>query len=300
MRRLRLGMVVALACAAVSASSGRPDPALAARPGAAGRECRAVDRAALVETFADDFNRFTATEDGRDPRTGRAVWRTTYNFGKGPLRTLPSNKEAQQYTDAGEGPDPFRLAGGVLDINARPHRPDAGGRALPPGLNYTSGLITTQETFAQLYGFFEMRARLPSGRGFHTAFWLLPTDMTWPPEIDVVETLGHAPGTIYTNVHSTTGGNNLKPHAVGVDTSRGFHTYAVSWRPDEIRWYFDGCEIARTATPPDSRKPMFILACLAVGGPGSWPGTPEGAPSATWSIDYIRAHQFKDLAERRN
>jgi beta-glucanase (GH16 family) len=166
-------------------------------------------------------------------------------------------------------------------------------------LTYTSGLITTQESFAQLYGFFEMRAKSPAGRGFWPAFWLLPTDMTWPPEIDVLEVHGQAPDTIYTNVHSKSGGGNFKPHAVGVDTSRGFHTYAVSWRPDEIRWYFDGCEIARTATPADARKPMYIVACLAVGGPGSWPGPADGASSATWAIDYIRAYQFKDLAALR-
>ena len=37
------------------------------------------------------------------------------------------------------------------------------------------------------YGVFEIRMRVPAGRGLWPAFWLNPEDQRWPPEIDVVE-----------------------------------------------------------------------------------------------------------------
>jgi len=257
--------------------------------------CSRVDRGELVATFADEFDRFRSAPDGRDPASGRPVWRTTYTWGKGPLRTLPSNKEAQHYTDVSEGLDPFRLQGGVLAISARP-RVRGVARTMPAELSYTSGLITTQETFSQLYGYFEFRARMPKGQGFWPALWLLPTDLTWPPEIDVVEMHGQAPDVIFTNLHTRTGRGYLRHHRIRRDTSADFHTYAVSWRADEIRWFFDDCEIARAPTPPDLRKPMYLLACLAVGGPGSWPGPADGQSSSVLELDFVRAYQFRDLA----
>ena len=136
--------------------------------------CQGVDRTRLRPTFAEEFNKFDAAPNGRDPRTGAAVWRTTFSWGKDPLRTLPSNKEVQFYSDTSVGLDPFRLAGGVLTIEARPR---ARGAVIPEGLTYTSGLITTQESFAQTYGYFEFRARMPRGRGFWPALWL----PFWPP-----------------------------------------------------------------------------------------------------------------------
>lgn len=35
---------------------------------------------------------------------------------------------------------------------------------------------------------------------------------------------------------------------------------------------------------------MYLIANLAVGGAGGWPGEPAAGASATYKIDYIRAH----------
>jgi beta-glucanase (GH16 family) len=262
-----------------------------------------LDRRGLVPTFADEFNEFSWYAEGLENRpTGGGTWRT--NFGYAPVqhlgsRTLGSNGELQVYSDRGFrgtaaaplGIDPFRIANGTLEIvgdkapeNVKPFISD---------YEYTSGLITTQFSFSQVYGVFEMRARLPNGRGLWPTFWLLPKDRSWPPEIDIFEILGQEPTVLHTNAHSkATGTHTDVAEVIRVpDTSADFHTYTVDWQKDEIRWYFDGFEIARAPTPADMHKPMYILAGLPIG--GHWVGRPDQSTHfpAVLTIDWIRAYR---------
>src|SRR5882672_11074834 len=89
-------------------------------------------------------------------------------------------------------------------------------------------------------------------RGFGPPFWLLPKDLSWPPEIDVMESIGD-PTHVYMTAHTTTRG------AVGVErriAGDDFHTFAVSWDARELIWYLDGVETGRQQTPADMHKPM--------------------------------------------
>jgi beta-glucanase (GH16 family) len=151
-------------------------------------------------------------------------------------------------------------------------------------------MISSQPSFWQTYGYFEMRAKIPSGRGLWPAFWLLPKDQSWPPEIDVMESVGDA-SHIYATVHST-----VQP-AAGIEariSPDSFHTFAVSWDPDQIVWYVDDRRIGAAHTPADVHKPMYMIANLAVG--GNWPGSPDATTvfPAEMTIDYIRAYKFAD------
>jgi hypothetical protein len=146
-------------------------------------------------TFQDEFDDFSLFDE--NSFAGR--WRTQFGYG-GPTavesRSLVSNGERQAYVDRafrGVGAatinvDPFRVANGVLTITAEKATPST--KAAIWGLDYTSGMIASRFSFAQRYGYFEMRAALPVGKGLWPAFWLLPIDKSWPPEIDIVEAIG--------------------------------------------------------------------------------------------------------------
>ncbi len=228
-----------------------------------------LNLAGFQKTFDDEFNTFNASTDGH-----KTTWRTVSG-------TLSSNKEAQYYSNTVGAGGPFSLSNGVLDITASP-------TSIAPSLPYTSGEINTARSFAQAYGYFEMRAQLPAGAGMWPAFWLLPTDGTWPPELDVMEMLGNNPTTIYTSTHSQVASTKT----VGVqvsDTSKGFHTYGVDWEPDRVTYYFDGNAISSLATPADMNKPMYMIVNLTVGGAGSWPGAATGE-TGHLLVDYVRAY----------
>jgi beta-glucanase (GH16 family) len=126
------------------------------------------------------------------------------------------------------------------------------------------------------YGLFQVTARMPAGMGLWPAIWLLTADISWPPEIDIMEGLQHRTREIHVGVIDGAGAGKGGWHYVG-DTVRAFHTYALDWEPDHITWYFDGNTVFTEPTPKGVDKPMYLLINLAVGGVGSWPGPPLSA-----------------------
>jgi beta-glucanase (GH16 family) len=244
------------------------------------------DHVPYVLTFCDDF-------DGTALDTAR--WATCYHWG---ARSLASNGEHQFFADRSTDLvqskpwlDPFKTDDSVLSITAR-RSPDL---ELTAGLPYVSGLITTFGSFAQAFGRFEMRARVPRGRGLWPAFWLLPANGTWPPEIDVSEILGHDPMTFHASLHwPSVGGRQCATHAVATsrNLSADFHVYGVTWDEQGIEWHLDGAEMyRRDGLPSGLGQPMYMLAGLMVG--GDWPGSPDGETQfpAALGIDWVRAWQ---------
>ncbi len=215
--------------------------------------------------FHDEFN---------GSSLDKTKWSTEYPSGNG--------GEQQYY-----GPNAFEVADGVLSINAV--------KEASHGYPYTSGIITTQNTFAQQYGYFVMRAKLPYGQGFWPAFWLLPVSKNYPVEIDVFELLGHEPKTIHmTNHWRGPDGSHQTTSLVytgETDFTAGYHTYAIEWTPTEIDWYIDGELQAQTDQAVPS-EPLFLLANLAVG--GKWPGNPDLTTHfpGVMQIDYIRIYSL--------
>jgi len=160
---------------------------------------------------------------------------------------------------------------------------------------YLSGALTTYNKFKMRYGYVEMRAKLPKGKGLWSAFWLLHQNGNDKrPEIDVVEYIGHKPTKAYNTYHYY---DNWKLRstptfeAAGPDYSQDFHTYGMKWEPGKITWYVDGKERNSHSNGNVSWEDMYLLVNLAVG--GWWPGDPDGNTRfpARMTIDYIRAYQ---------
>jgi beta-glucanase (GH16 family) len=254
-----------------------------------------IDLTGYKQTFADEFNSLSLW-NGKTGAASAGVWRTSGTHGKDandPLgRTLTNNGEKQVYTDPGFtgygtkplGLNPFSIDNGVLTIKAEPITGEL--RAALPGFEYTSGLLTTKMSFAQQYGYFEIRADLPSGAGAWPAFWLLPASGKWPPEIDVFEAYGD--DIISMTSHTAGGGSHQTSGPVAAyvpGATSGFHTYGVNWTAESITWYIDGVEMGRTATPKDFHEPAYLLANLAVNGAAK-----PGELHADFKIDYIRVY----------
>ncbi|MES1201816.1 MAG: glycoside hydrolase family 16 protein [Pseudomonadota bacterium] len=259
----------------------------------------AAPSAWLPETPSTLHLRFSDEFDTLKLRNGdQGVWQTTFGYGGVDNRTLTNNHELQLYVDPGFtgdsggaplGLNPFVVNNGVLDIVAD-RTPDAIAPMIG-GYHYTSGLLTTHHVFSQTYGYFEIRAKLPEGKGLWPAFWLLPEDGSWPPEIDILEQLGREPNGFYASIHAA--GHIDSTTRVNVaSTTDGFHKYGVLWDPEHITWFFDEQQMHQVDTPADMHKPMFILVNLAIGGP--WAQEPDATTvfPARMSVDYVRAYSL--------
>ena len=162
------------------------------------------------------------------------------------------------------------------------------------GKKYTSAVVTSYGKFSQKYGYFEGRFRIPTGKGFWPAFWMLPYPQHWPPEIDIFETIKDDPQ-IHMNYHWNDQGHKSRGKAWtedGFSYSKEFHTYGLLWESDKIVWYIDGVERARFT---DARvivsEPMYLLINFGID--ARWPGQCDATTPfpSYYECDAIRVYQ---------
>ena len=242
----------------------------------------------LTLVWADEFNAVQL-----DPEN----W--FFETGDGSQYGIPGwgNNELQYYL-----PNNASLDNGLLTIDARAESSN--------GHNYTSARIHTRDRFAFRYGRIEASIRLPGGQGLWPAFWLLPQNGQYggwaaSGEIDIMEAinLGAAGGnTIYGTIHY--GGswpNNThsgETYLVPADATAEFHTYAIEWDLNEIRWYVNDVLFAMRNSwqstggsfPAPFDQNFYILLNVAVG--GNFPGNPDGNTvfPVTMDVDWVRVY----------
>jgi beta-glucanase (GH16 family) len=234
-------------------------------------------------TFHDDFHALSVTPDG-----DKGPWFAPVHGPFGAGKFLPP---------ASDGP--FLIVNNALAI-----------RAEKKNGKWRSGLMQTVDSqgrgFAQQFGYFEMRAQFPPGKGGWPAFWLLSqngfTDKTATrTEIDVVEWYGGDPKGHHASVHLWPAkqpktaalakhlcrSNYSNLNAVLTDGQlAGRHTYGAAVTPEWVIVYFDQKELARYPTVPEFKTPLYMVVDLAI-----FPGEADVADSPKeMFVDYVRAY----------
>ncbi len=192
----------------------------------------------------------------------------------------------------------YEVEDGVLKI--WPQR-DANGQ-------FFNRTIDTDGKYYQTYGYFEVEARLPKGKGTWPAFWLFNHIDDRRPEIDVMEAYagGEAPWGVRdhegiarpTAYAPTVWKGDVEGQLVGTiqyatpDLSAGFHKYGVKWEPNRQTFYFDGQEVLTVNVTMSD--PMYLMLDLWYGSASGTPddSTPQGKSNA-FEINYVRAWQFR-------
>jgi beta-glucanase (GH16 family) len=195
----------------------------------------------------------------------------------------PFNDERQYYSPSAIGVSNGR---GIITSTNVPQ----GGRL------YTSGRMDTNGKREFLFGRFEMRARLPRTQGMWPAFWLLPAADQWPPEIDIMELLGHEPNRVYGSNHwGTVQTHTFQTSPFQLATTNpnfatSFNVFSADWWPDRVDFYVNG-NLYATHRSRIPQEPMYIIVNTAVG--GFWPGYPDATTAfpQRFEIDWIRVSQ---------
>jgi beta-glucanase (GH16 family) len=213
------------------------------------------------------------------------------------------NNELEYYTDRRQN---IRQQDGNLVIEALKEK-----FVGPNGVHrdYTSARLKTEGRFAQQYGRFEARIKVPNGKGLWPAFWMLGDNFSsadWPAcgEIDIMEKGGSEPSTISGSMHGPgySAGNALTGIYTPPDAhfADDFHVFAVEWEARSVRFFVDG-KLYATKVPADLPPgkpwvfdhPFFIVLNLAVG--GKYPGNPNNSTvfPQQMLVDYVRVYSRK-------
>jgi beta-glucanase (GH16 family) len=223
------------------------------------------DAASYTLTFSDNFDSFNSS-----------VWNDKIWY-----ETAPDTKN-------------YDVEDGKLKI--WPQRNSAG--------QFFNRTIDTDGKYYQTYGYFEVEAKLPVGKGTWPAFWLFNHIDNRRPEIDIME--AYAGG----DAASGWGDGSNRPVAYGAtiwldqsvnggfkqvatpDLSKEFHKYGLKWEANKQTFYFDGKEVfSQEVTMSD---PMYLMLDLWYGsasGAGD-DSTPQGKDNS-YEVNYVRAWQFK-------
>lgn len=213
------------------------------------------------------------------------------------------NNELQYYTEGRI--ENVKVENGVLTIEAR--------KESFQGSGYTSTRLVSRNKGDWKYGRFEIRAKLPRGRGTWPAIWMLPTDWVyggWPGsgEIDIMEHVGYdmnrVHGTIHTEAFNHTKGTQIGTSIVASNVDTEFHVYSLEWWPDRIDVFLDGERYFSVsdngsgfaAWPFDQR--FHLIMNIAVG--GNWGGA-QGIDDSIYpqrmEVDYVRVYELVEPVE---
>ena len=205
------------------------------------------------------------------------------------------NRELQYYS--GARAENAEVRDGRLVIQARKESmsqaSDWGGQ------RYTSSRLLTRGRAEWTYGFFEIRAKLPCGKGGWPAIWLLNSALDWPRggELDILEFVGREPHRVFSTVHTAAAYGNGKGGATNIGTAcTAFHNYQMHWTAQELRFAVDGrvhfvypnAGTGKDQWPFD--RPQFLILNIAVGGDLGGP-VDDAAFPLFMEIDHVRVYQ---------
>ncbi|MDR1517792.1 MAG: glycoside hydrolase family 16 protein [Dysgonamonadaceae bacterium] len=242
----------------------------------------------LKLVWADEFN------------TNGMVNTSDWTYEKGFVR----NQEIQYYTE--NRSDNCKIEGGYLIITGRKESTSFGSTDYSDG-TYTSASIITNKKHSWQYGRFEIKAKIPAGKGPWPAFWAKGDSQNsgagWPlcGEIDIMEYAAKGP-TMIQNVIYGENSSNYKQATKRTEKnfSDKFYVYTLDWSENRLVFAIDNIVThvvdISTISPNPFRQKFSILLNLALG--ASTERTLGGKldPSCLpveFRVDYVRIYQPK-------
>jgi beta-glucanase (GH16 family) len=250
-----------------------------------GDQLKSVTEMQLV--WADEFN------------TGTSVNTADWTFEKGHVR----NDEIQYYTE--NRPENCKIENGELVITGQQETTPYNDTE-----SFTSASIITNNKHSWQYGRFEIRAKLPAGKGPWPAFWAKGdsqnTGAGWPKcgEIDIMEYASKDPNIMIQNViygnGSAAGQYTQKTERVQATEaySEAYHIYSLNWTNTQLTFAIDNKVThvvnLSTVSPNPFNQKFSILLNLALGAATERTLGGKLDPSClpvAFRVDYVRIYQ---------
>ena len=183
------------------------------------------------------------------------------------------------------------------------------------GYKHYAGMISTQQSFNQKFGYFEARIKFSTQPGMWSAFWLqsptvtadLPAEQAGV-EIDIMEhrRVDKEGNDVSNNIEQTLHwGGYGENHKIkrfrkpDMGTGSDFHTYGVEWTADKYTFYYDGKPTVtwtRADNVPISQVAQYIILTTEIWN-NNWVGNiPESGyglredTQAYMLVDWVKAY----------
>ncbi|MEV6108006.1 family 16 glycosylhydrolase [Streptomyces sp. NPDC051940] len=193
--------------------------------------------------------------------------------------------------NSAQRPENVTVSGGALSINLK--------QESYAGKSFTGGGVISRKKLR--YGYYETRARINDGAGWHSSFWLMAGDgsTTFPEdrrtEVDGFETDSVNPTRTSHNVHAWRGPTSdgalhwgSGSYDTGLDL-RQWHTYGFDWRETGVTFSIDGVQRYSAAYGPQQGTHDYTSVWLTSIAYGGAPDVSK-LPSAV-QFDYVRYWQ---------
>ena len=158
------------------------------------------------------------------------------------------------------------------------------------------GVVSIQDKVYNKQCYLEGSFKQPeSPIGYWNAFWLTGRD-SWPPEIDIFETLSSVYGHYawHTAIHGEGDTNNLfGKQTSSINVATDYHTFALDWGYDYVKFYVDGTLFQRGHNHDtiDFQKNLRLILNTGIGG---WESEPDD--TMVWNdglrCQWIRTFQY--------
>jgi len=231
-------------------------------------------------SFEDDFNAKVLD---------KSRWLTRYFWGEALMQKGYSLSSEKQHLTDGEN---VVLSNSILKIETR--KETANGFVwdkklgfFPREFNYTSGLISTGQSFRQSYGRFEAKVRVKPQHPVFQAFWMVSDKML--PQITIFK-FGSKPGSKFEHGVYLSDGAGRVTKSVGKlslpTISEKFAIFTLDWTKDELCWRVNGMVIRKEKNSlPD--QPMYIVFSA-----GLCNEIEEGKLPVFMEMDWVKAFSF--------
>jgi len=234
----------------------------------------------LELSFEDDFNTNTLKSD---------KWITGYYWGKALLnKVYVLENEKQFFKDENIS---ITGVGAKLTTQAESNEGlvwDSKRGFMPKTFDYSSAIISTGQSYRQLYGRVEAKVRVEHAHPVNHVFWMVGEKMA--PQIDIFRFNDTTAQSFNAGIHIMNGnGPEVKDKVIrGASFDSDYYIYALEWTKDKITWFINGVKV-NEQTENIPTHPMYIVFSSHI----SKEITSLNSP-ASMHIDWVKSYKFKN------
>ena len=233
----------------------------------------------------------TFSEDFESKKLDQQKWLTKFFWGEALLNNSYSlASDGHWYTDGNN----VAIDKGVLKIFTRKEKAnglswDSKFGFIPKEFDYTSGIISTGNSFRQQHGRFEAKIKVTSLAGIYHAFWLVGDKML--PEIDIFRKRGEGSNALQGAFFWENGQKGKAKKSItsvgGLTLDSEFYILGVDWDEHKITWKINGVPF-KVETNNLPQGSVYLVLSSGVNGK-----IDETKLPVTFEVDWVKCWTHK-------